>query len=180
MSRPRLRHSKTRSSTAEPDYSHVPYSSPTKRTRTVTAKPRIYASNGRRFIQGVQGHLPVPSGQVGLLERPLWSSEDSSNIDDIHSTQQVSTFETIDLPPESVHHRKRAAQHTRWNNEVIPKLVRPYMHLLRNTQNLRDEVHSNQAGCTCMCNSRQLSIIVLRFNSEWKYIYWCKPQLIRP
>ncbi|KAJ3793185.1 hypothetical protein GGU11DRAFT_692266 [Lentinula aff. detonsa] len=48
---------------------------------------------------------------------------------------------------------------------VIPRLIKPYMRLLQETQNLRLEVCSaSEITCTCLNRSTMLSVLVVRFH----------------
>lgn len=151
----------------QPDYSHTIYLSPRKRSRTIQALPRIYAPHGQRFTQN--SNLPLPSGQVGLLEgigkaiesipfAPKLRIEATSNIND-------------DPVVISLHQRKRIAQNNRWNTEVIPRLVRPYLRLLRKTQNLRNDPPAFETQCTCLTPRRCLSILVVRIYSKQRFFF---------
>src|SRR5580698_10017634 len=119
----------------QPDYSHTIYLSPRKRTRKIQVLPRIYATNGQRFTQNT--NLPTPSGQVGLLEGIGKPTES------ILLAPKLCIETTPNIPDHpvviSLHQRKRIAQNNHWNTEVIPRLVRPYLCLLRKTQNLRND-----------------------------------------
>ncbi|KAF9058419.1 hypothetical protein BDP27DRAFT_1148168, partial [Rhodocollybia butyracea] len=54
----------------------------------------------------------------------------------------------------------------RWVNEMIPKLLDPYMHLLRTTKNLSSEPSEHQRPCTCgNVDGRVLAIVVVRMCS---------------
>ncbi|KAJ3991297.1 hypothetical protein F5050DRAFT_1542269, partial [Lentinula boryana] len=66
--------------------------------------------------------------------------------------------------PQSRHNHKRLKQYTNWNNDVIPRLIRPYMRLLRETSNLKYDRTVGYQGCSCMdSGGRTLSILVVRF-----------------
>lgn len=148
------------------DYTHMVYLSPKKRSRRIKALPQIYAPHGQRFMQ--HHNLPIPSGQLGLLERipgetgSQLSAHVASGQDTGGNTENVSFI----LPTVSLHHRKRIAQNNRWNTEVIPRLVRPYLALMRETQNLRLECPTLETECTCLVPGKNLSILVLHLYSE--------------
>lgn len=146
----------------QPDYSHTVYLSPRKRTCTIQALPRIYAPNGQRFTQNF--NLPTPSGQVGLFEGIGKPTET------IPLAPKLRIEATPNIPDDpvviSLHQRKRIAQNNRWNTEVIPRLVRPYLRLLRKTQNLRNDPPAFETQCTCLNPGQHLSILVVRIYSK--------------
>lgn len=149
-----------------PDYSHFIYNTPTKRSRVVKAKPTFFVGDGRRYVQ--RPNLSIPRGQVGMLERPLnWNilpamNQESDGLDPA----------TIELAPmASLHHRKREAQNQRWINEVIPRILGPYMALLRQTNNLNSEPAEYSRECTCLNpDSRVLEIRVVRMYSAYMFV----------
>ncbi|KAJ3737991.1 hypothetical protein EV360DRAFT_58542, partial [Lentinula raphanica] len=64
----------------------------------------------------------------------------------------------------STHQHKRLVQTRRWQTEVLPRLIRPYMGLLRQTCNLKHKANREEKACTCMNVPRILSIVVVRFS----------------
>lgn len=144
------------------NYTHQIYTSPRKRSRLIQALPKIYAPNGRRYIQ--QSHLHIPVGQLGLLEHSPGAPASNSQLP--KSTNKAPQI-IIDTPVVmSLHHRKRIAQNNRWSTEVIPRLVRPYLRLMKETQNLRVEPHISDTECTCLVPGQVLSVLVLRLYSK--------------
>lgn len=63
----------------------------------------------------------------------------------------------------SVHARKRLAQAKNWQ-QVVATLVRPYLQLIRETENLRLKSRSNTSEMECTCGQkwRRLSVVVVR------------------
>ncbi|KAJ3747980.1 hypothetical protein DFH05DRAFT_1393313 [Lentinula detonsa] len=51
-----------------------------------------------------------------------------------------------------------------WTTEVIPKLVRPYLRLLHETQNLQQESVPATSECVCLGTVYSLSVLVVRFD----------------
>lgn len=145
----------------ESDYSHTVYLSPRKRTRRIQALPQIYAPQGRRYIQ--QRNLPIPPGQLGLLERVPETA--TQHVSTLKSPEKANTNDGNAVAV-SLHQRKRIAQNNRWNVEVIPRIVRPYLHLVHATNNLKDKPPPQQKECTCLQSSKNLSLIVLRLYSK--------------
>ncbi|KAJ3717384.1 hypothetical protein C8R42DRAFT_586975 [Lentinula raphanica] len=81
-----------------------------------------------------------------------------------HSTEgggevQVSAVPEAPTP----HSRKRLAQFRRWVTEVIPKVIKPYMKLLRETENLKNDPTPITRGCTCSNRKIELSVLIVRF-----------------
>ncbi|KAJ3968127.1 hypothetical protein EV361DRAFT_806133 [Lentinula raphanica] len=62
-----------------------------------------------------------------------------------------------------VHKKKRMAQFHHWNNEVIPRLVRPYLQLLRLSSNLAEDPMWPPQECVCFNKPRKLDLVVVRF-----------------
>jgi hypothetical protein len=142
------------------DYSHFAYNTPTKRSRVVKAKPTFFVGNGRRYVQ--RPNLPIPIGQVGMLERPLnWNNAPAqSAVNDASNGLDDTVTELLPMP--SLHHRKREAQNQRWINEVIPRILGPYLRLLRKTNNLNTEATEYGFECRCLnAEGRVLEIKVV-------------------
>lgn len=169
-SQQKIRRAKVHASSS--DYTHLVYLSPKKRSRKIQALPKIYAPHGQRFIQ--HHNLPIPPGQLGLLERipgatESWIPSANSHV----ASGQHTVDNTVFHPVSSLHQRKRIAQNNRWNTEVIPQLVRPYLALMRKTQNLRIEAPMLETECTCLMAGKNMSILVLRLYSEIVSVFAC-------
>ena len=139
-------------------------SSPTKRS----ARPIVYLPNGKTLSQ--RTHLPIPRGQVGFLERPndnrgmTAAVSSSGNIhDNIHDVFGDGG-ETFVVP--TPHSRKRLAQSARWENEVIPRLIGPYMNYVRESSNLAEDLSLEAQECVCLNKGLDIEVVVVRFNSE--------------
>jgi hypothetical protein len=66
--------------------------------------------------------------------------------------------------------RKRKKQWNRWMNEVIPSLLRPHLHLLRESASLRSISRSGSRNCTCAgASSRYLKVVCVHFESEQNF-----------
>lgn len=144
MSRPRIR--KSQRYISHPPSSpanHLPNpsipNSPSRRSRYafipvtprrhLRTQPLIFTANGQALSQ--QPHLPQPVDQIGLLE-PL--------LDSMTPTPIPLAEGVLNAPPEitqSKHHQKCLNQHHRWVSDVIPRCIKPYMCLVRQTSNLR-------------------------------------------
>ena len=75
------------------------------------------------------------------------------------------------LRAEAYRHKRRMTTQ-RWQTEVLPKLLAPYMRLMEDTNNLRNPPKSSTpTPQACTCNGelrRALSILVLRMDSKWR------------
>ncbi|KAJ3764673.1 hypothetical protein FB446DRAFT_798584 [Lentinula raphanica] len=184
MSRPRIRQDRKRTPSSSPtknDYSliAVPSPSPTRR-RNLTRQPALYLANGQKFIQ--RPRLVRPLGQLGLLERPqnpLEGTNDNHNAGPIDIEPYA---EILAAPLTSAHQHKRIAQTHRWQTEVLPRLIRPYMSLLRQTSNLKYETTPSFKECTCLNVARILPVVVVRFGKLEKVelsVCPCQPAAVQ-
>lgn len=135
-------------------------SSPTKRS----ARPIVYLPNGKTLSQ--RTHLPIPRGQVGFLERP---NDDRGMTAAVSSSGNIHNVfgdggETFVVP--TPHSRKRLAQSARWENEVIPRLIGPYMNYVRESSNLAEDLLLEAQECVCLNKGLNLEVVVVRFTSE--------------
>ncbi|KAJ3741600.1 hypothetical protein DFH05DRAFT_1528449 [Lentinula detonsa] len=175
MSRPRIRQDRKQAPSSSPtknDYTLAPISLPSPTChQNLSRQPTLYLANGQKFIQ--RSRIPRPLGQIGLLERPrnaLGDPADSSLHKDSGSNDVEPEATTVfDVPLMSSHQHKRLAQNHRWQTEVLPCLIRPYISMLRQTDNLR-----NEAGmldkCTCLNNPRLLEISIQLYSS-WSKVF---------
>ncbi|KAL0567595.1 hypothetical protein V5O48_014395 [Marasmius crinis-equi] len=168
-----------------PSYS---YSFSTKRTARGVEKPSIqsciFIADGQSVTQ--EPNLPVCFGQSGFREFPLQNAtiqsphpptDIASQANELGSGEGEADpvlpsdlcYDATELP--SVNTRKREAQMARWESDVIPKLLIPYMHLLQYTNNLHDNPQPKSYVCTCPSTSksrRHLEITVVRFHTLTK------------
>ncbi|KAJ3816838.1 hypothetical protein F5880DRAFT_1493836 [Lentinula raphanica] len=67
--------------------------------------------------------------------------------------------------PLSSHRQKSLAQTLRWQTEVLPTLIAPYMKYLRESGNLSQDVSLQQPACVCQgLRERTLDIVKLTMN----------------
>ena len=168
----RPRFSKKFRSADSPRKTYKPQPGPTRphhRTKPGGIQPLVYLTHGETLVQ--QPCLPCLPGQVGFagdrpqdgLLRPAPVPDDIDN----HLPQPSLAYDVFNesisdpLVP-SHHHRKRANQTARWANEVIPRLILPYMEYMHETSFLRNEAKVSQPICVCN-QSRCLQIAVVRF-----------------
>jgi hypothetical protein len=69
--------------------------------------------------------------------------------------------------------RKKERQWAKWENEIIPSLLQPYLRILRESDNLRTlNHHSSVALPTCLCERRtRIDVTCVFF--ERKLFYFC-------
>lgn len=136
-------------------------SSPTKRN----ARPIVYLPDGKTLSQRI--HLPIPRGQTGFLERPDGDSDMTTGGVSTAPDGLLNVFglDANAFVPSMPHSRKRLAQSARWQNEVIPRLIRPFMNYIRESSNLAQESSSEALECVCMTKGLVLEVVVVRFSS---------------
>lgn len=142
-------------------YNAFPSSPRSKSPSKRHARPVLYGTNGSVLSQR---NLPTPMGQFGFLERPHIDINRPST----PPPRTPSPGDSSSQTPLTPHGRKRLAQQLRWENEVLPVLVQPYMEYLRVSLNLSQDVELPRVNdCTCMNRrERVLEMVVLRFSSE--------------
>ncbi|KAK7438106.1 hypothetical protein VKT23_018272 [Stygiomarasmius scandens] len=157
-------------------------------------RPLVHLSGGQYLVQNP--NLPRLRGQVGLngdhpaefdTEDPIPAAPTTQHTDDnVEFIMQESLNEVLVSPSKSTHRKKKERQWKRWLKEVIPTLVNPYMEMLKETDDLREDASLHLTDC-CSCNGgRYLEVSVVRFNSIEKLDVWfcsyCSPvapQLVR-
>jgi hypothetical protein len=71
-------------------------------------------------------------------------------------------------PAKSRHRRKRVAQWRRWEIDIIPVLIGPYLKLLAATNSLRNAPPPpSKKACTCRDVGRNLSVTVVKFTGNF-------------
>ena len=141
-------------------------------------RPLVYLADGETLTQNHP--LPRLPGQVGfagdrpqdglvLVSRRPVDSEDtdiSATVYDHEPTSHPDMEEPVD-PAKSRHRRKRVAQWKRWEIEIIPTLIAPYMDLLEATLSLRnDPPPPKLKSCTCGDPGRHLAVTIVKFTGE--------------
>jgi hypothetical protein len=155
----------TPSSPTRAAYDAFPPSPRSKSPSKRNARPVLYGAHGAILSQR---NLPTPVGQFGFLERPHVDLNRPSTLpqtENIPSTLLQDSFTEV---PRTPHGRKRLAQQLRWENEILPILLRPYMEYLQRSLNLSQDIELEHDN-TCVCpnpRDRVIDVVVLRFNSE--------------
>ncbi|KAG6823054.1 hypothetical protein H0H92_011572 [Tricholoma furcatifolium] len=67
-------------------------------------------------------------------------------------------------PTTTRHQRKRDAQWKRWQLDVLPHLIEPYMQYMHGSNSLRDSVPKSNGSCLCG-HGRSLQVILVNFDS---------------
>ncbi|KAJ3733669.1 hypothetical protein DFJ43DRAFT_994490 [Lentinula guzmanii] len=163
------------------DYNAFPSSPCSKSPSKRRAQPILYGVNGSVLSQR---KLPTPIGQFGFLERPQTDIGTSPSVPLEPNTDSLASSEIVSpSAPPTAHRQKRLAQTLRWQNDVLPTLIAPYMNYLRQSANLSKEVEVEAVPCTCMdAGQRVLDVVVVRFNKLQKLqltICHCHPAAVQ-
>lgn len=95
--------------------------------------------------------------------RPISSNHDESKLVDPFF-DDVFTLPPLDTDTNG--HRRKENQWQKWTTDVIPSLLRPYLQLLRETENLRNRPDDHPHICTCCSPGRPVSVIGVFFDRE--------------
>ncbi|KAL0059175.1 hypothetical protein AAF712_014098 [Marasmius tenuissimus] len=146
------------------DFSAIPTTPPHHLRKRNKAPALIYVGNAQTLTQSFIPRQPEPSDD----------SDDEVSGDDkepegpslSEALPNVFSLAMENEPAASVHMRRRTNQVSRWNSEILPQLLGPYMALLRQTQNLRLEPDfaSTLLPCTCPGNTISLEVTVVTFD----------------
>lgn len=96
------------------------------------------------------------------------------NADNLMSEIIVSIGHAAESPEDrrAREHAKKERQVTRWVNEVIPALLRPYMQLLRSSQSLRSVQRDTTLQCSCVHKaSRSLKVTCIYFDRKSLHLF---------
>ena len=132
-------------------------------------------------IPRVDPHLSLPRNRVyiqitassNLLHVPylqvISNNEDPFSLEDNFSDHSIFSIysHNPDIPHANYRNAvKRQRQWTRWKNEIIPSLLKPYLAMLNETCNLRDPP-STPSLCNCTCvTSWKLKVICMYFDRK--------------
>ncbi|KAG6807338.1 hypothetical protein H0H92_007961, partial [Tricholoma furcatifolium] len=153
-----------------PTASYTPQPGPS-RPRAIKSGPKLpkltFIGHGKT-LQQRNTFLPRKDQPPPLRELP----HDPENPFFEHGDDQ-------DIGDTTRHRQKRANQWKRWQEEVIPSLIDPYMTYLYQSDSLRELVTVPSITCTCGA-TRSVEIILLTFDSVQKInlpICPCTPSL---
>lgn len=178
--RPRLSKKQLTSSPVTPrTYTPSPGPKPPTQSTRARVPPLVFLPHRKTLVQN--HYLPRLSGQVGFAgdrlqdgrSRPIPEPNTTELHDDMGFNDGPFVVDHQDIvdsdyPPISRHRRKKAKQWERWQNEVIPRLIAPYMVLLYDTESLRRPLGLVQTNlCTCGEPGRLLNVIIVHFASEY-------------
>jgi len=160
--------------------SYTPTPGPSQRhhlsiSKPTPQRPLVYLADGETLTQDYP--LPRLPGQVGFAgdrpqdglvlvprQPPPLDNHDGTNLGcDYDLPFQPNLEEPVD-PAKSRHRRKRIAQWRRWDIEIIPALIGPYIKLLEATNSLRNNPPPpSKKACTCGDVGRNLAVTVVKF-----------------
>lgn len=123
-------------------------------------------------------HLSIPKAPRALIYTPAVTLTQHHNLPSGAHARGPATADVEEVPapfdahndiaplPEiTPHHKKRQQQWQRWETEVIPSLIGPYIQLLHQTQSLRENAPEvRYEPCTCGEKGRVLEIMIVRFS----------------
>ena len=140
------------------------------RARSPPMRPVVFAKGGA-FAQhhNLSSRKANDDLELNPEQSPRMKAHQSNaDLPDEHgwNTGYATSFETTDFSTagSSRHRRRRASQWATWNNEIIPKLIGPYMSLMAQTSSLRNLPQSQRLICQCNReNAQVLRIKVIRF-----------------
>ncbi|RDB22423.1 hypothetical protein Hypma_010401 [Hypsizygus marmoreus] len=156
--------------------------------------PLVFLSHGNTLVQ--DRYLPRLPGQVGFAgDRPQDGVQRDPPVADVDQNTESQVFDDnpfvlhehsdsdlVDQTQVSRHRRKREKQWERWQREVIPKLIGPYMELMCATKSLCEAVPHIEKPCTCGEHGRSLEVVLVRFDFLERIsiaICSCKPAAIQ-
>jgi len=150
-------------------------------TKPSGIQPLVYLTHGETLIQ--EADLPRLPGQVGFAgDRPQDGELRAAPLPD-HVENWLPPFDVFDgdlapnlrdTPVPTRHRRKKINQSARWANEVIPKLILPYMEYMHQTQSLCNQPDVSRPVCMCQ-GGRSLEIAVVRFSGMQRIIAIMQP-----
>ena len=142
-------------------------------------RPLVYLADGETLTQ--DHPLPRLPGQVGFAgDRPQDGLVQVSRqpVDPDHPNISHTAFDyglpfqpDMDEPADlakSRHRRKRVAQWKRWEFEIIPVLIAPYMNLMEATHSLKDNPPPpRMKACSCGDLGRNLDVTIVKFTGKF-------------
>jgi len=184
----RPRFSKEFRSSESPRKVYKPQTGPSRPhhlTKPNGIQPLVYLTHGETLIQ--EAGLPRLPGQVGFAgDRPQDGELRAAPLpDDVEN--RLPPFDVFDgdlatnlrdMPVPTRHRRKKINQLAHWVNEVIPKLILPYMEYMHQTRSLRNQPDISQPVCMCQ-GGRSLEIAVVRFSGMQRIIMIMQPPSLR-
>lgn len=122
---------------------------------------------GKAWSLGHQGaahaHLDPPTMPEAIYD-------EDSLINQLHVTTQEATG-PIELR-QTHRHMKKQRQWSKWADIIIPALLKPYIHLLQETQSLHDHVvEPGFVSCQCGNTHTVLQVTCVYFDSESLCLY---------
>ncbi|THU96080.1 hypothetical protein K435DRAFT_858916 [Dendrothele bispora CBS 962.96] len=171
----RFRFRKQEVHTTSQDYAPTTVSTaPRTRSKKSSARPLVLLPGDRAMVQNPS--LPVLKGQAGLRAEP--DPPDSEGVHQPASPVRIDadseTLGTTLLEPSTTigspskvsrsARQKKELQAKNWQEKVIPRLIEPFMELMRRTDDLRREAPlRRRALCECT-SSHEINILIVRFD----------------
>jgi hypothetical protein len=151
--------------------------SPTKSNFTpVEDEPRLRRSYGSlSTVTGTTGLLYAPGGPYRQMSDPGLQSLHHEEV----SEPLAGDHDVLSVNP-AVSLKKKEKQWIKWEQEIIPLMLVPYLELLRVTESLRNmrEVRA-QPRCSGCYGTRQLSVACIYFDSVFLFSHLrCHPYIV--
>ncbi|KAK7056595.1 hypothetical protein VNI00_002311 [Paramarasmius palmivorus] len=143
---------------------------PHHRQSATVPRPTIYLSDGQTLVGHHRETSTIYNTEVSsdVPRRNAISTTASSSANLVaEEIPDSSQYEHYSLPPSnpptSPHRKKRHRQAHRWLVETLPKLLKPYLRLIEQTNSFHLDPHPCVLPCTCTVQSRLLEVAIVRF-----------------
>lgn len=141
-----------------------------KPVEEVAVERRPYASRGSSLIVGHEGLVYGPQGVFSNVGGGASMLYGDSLRDNAHGIPAATSVDHVN-PPDEKRMAKNQRLWDRWNNEVIPNLMKPLLGLLRMTSMLRTVATvRGVSGCMGCGDGRLLGIFCIFFDRKSKCI----------
>ncbi|KAG6806413.1 hypothetical protein H0H92_011440 [Tricholoma furcatifolium] len=145
-----------------PSPSYTPTRGPLRSKALRSKLPQLpsvaFTAYGRTYKQ--DSYLPPRPPQSSTAVEETFSSDPSGPIVDDENPM-------LDHPPSPTttrHQRKRESQWKRWQVDVLPHLIEPYMQYISASNSLRDPIPRHDMSCLCG-RGRPIEVILVGFDS---------------
>ncbi len=157
-----------------PSYGLIPTRRTHHLTKHVNSRPFLLMPYGEAYTQSP--NLPKLTGQVGFAGDPLpreqrLEDESASLVEGAWSDPMDASYLLGFPPPASdpvprSNAAKKLRQWARWQDEVIPRLLTPYLELLAETRSLSNLNDITLPLCTCGGRPRTVNAAVVSFTGD--------------
>ena len=146
---------------------------------TLTENTNLFPVNTAPKFRKAHKTAKLPSAALGNLYTPAghfvqpFKPEDSSTSKNTDPFEPLATTLTFVNDGDSVQiPGKKQKQFQRWETEVLPSLMEPYVKLLHETDSLQDMVQvRSQRQCTGCASGRQLNVACIFFERRLSSIF---------